>query len=586
MLANIGKPLVYPQLYLYLLTFSVLILPLCLCTTDNKDADLDSTFPLDEFVRRDLPRANSAPVLANGSQIVRRPSLGQQDPQVLPPVPIIPISEEYISNAQGNDTDAQDPASSRLRSRNIIPDRERWTSNSRQILKRDAESCGGGTQCADGSADGKCGFGPDYCGSGCQSNCDAAAMCGKYSLGGSQKCGMNLCCSTYGWCGTDDAHCSPTGDTPCQQGFGRCDDHVPPPSCSGTSTNTRTIGYYQVANTRSRLCNRISPEQIDTKGYTHLYLAFAAIDPKSFAVVPSDNPDATKSADAKQYSKFTALKSSTLQTWIAIGGFDFSDVGPTHTTWSDMVSTSANRAAFISSLKGFMAKYGFQGVDIDWEYPGTPDRGGKLGDTQNLVSLVKEMSASFNGQYGISLTLAPDYWYLRYFDPKAMEPYVNWFGFMAYDLHGSWDADVHTLGSIVRGQADVREIQNDTLPFWFDNLDPSKINLGLAAYGRGYTLSNPSCHTLECPFDGPNDPGECTNTAGIMSLVEIKNLVKEEGLTEHLLSSSMMKEISWGNQWIGYDDHDTWALKKKWANGLCFGGTMVWSVDMDSGQGR
>lgn len=48
------------------------------------------------------------------------------------------------------------------------------------------------------------------------------------------------------------------------------------------------------------------------------------------------------------------------------------------------------------------------------------------------------MKAAFGGQYGISLTLAPDYWYLRGFDAKAMEPYVDFFGFMAYDLHGFW----------------------------------------------------------------------------------------------------------------------------------------------------
>jgi len=42
------------------------------------------------------------------------------------------------------------------------------------------------------------------------------------------------------------------------------------------------------------------------------------------------------------------------------------------------------------------------------------------------------MRASYGTRYGISLTLAPDYWYLRWFDAKAMEPYVDFFGFMAY----------------------------------------------------------------------------------------------------------------------------------------------------------
>lgn len=64
---------------------------------------------------------------------------------------------------------------------------------------------------------------------------------------------------------------------------------------------------------------------------------------------------------------------------------------------------------------------------------------------------------------------------------------------MAYDLHGFWDADVKTLGSIMRPQTDIREIDNDTLPLWFDKLTPAKVNLGLAYYGRGYTVSDPKC---------------------------------------------------------------------------------------------
>jgi chitinase len=79
-----------------------------------------------------------------------------------------------------------------------------------------------------------------------------------------------------------------------------------------------------------------------------------------------------------------------------------------------------------------MPKYGFQGVDLDWEYPVAPERGGHEDDTKNFVLLVQEMRAAFGTKYGISLTLAPDYWYLRYFDAKAMESSVDFFGFMAY----------------------------------------------------------------------------------------------------------------------------------------------------------
>ena len=251
-----------------------------------------------------------------------------------------------------------------------------------------------------------------------------------------------------------------------------------------------------------------------------------------------------------------------------------------------MAATQANRAIFISSLQGFMLKYGFQGMDLDWEYPANPERGGNPADTENLVALVKEMRAAFNDQQGISLTLAPDYWYLRGFDPKAMEQYVDFFGFMAYDLHGSWDSAVETLGSIVRGQTDIREIYNDTQPLWFDALDPAKINLGLAYYGRGHTLASPSCANLGCPYIGPSLLGPCTNYGGVLSLAEIEDYIREKSLPPKLLQAQMMKQITWEDQWIGYDDSETVAMKKTWASAYCFGGTMIWSVDFDTGNGR
>jgi chitinase len=152
-------------------------------------------------------------------------------------------------------------------------------------------------------------------------------------------------------------------------------------------------------NVRYRACNRIVPSQIDTDGLTHLNFAFASIDPTNFNIVPIDP------GDLALYSQFTTLKSADLQTWIAIGGFDFSSPGPTHTTWSDVASTSMSRAAFISSLIDFMTKWGFEGVDIDWEYPGIPDRGGRPEDTQNLASLVADMRAVFGTKFGISVTM-------------------------------------------------------------------------------------------------------------------------------------------------------------------------------------
>lgn len=60
-----------------------------------------------------------------------------------------------------------------------------------------------------------------------------------------------------------------------------------------------------------------------------------------------------------------------------------------------MVSTSANRQTFISSTADLLSQYGFDGIDIDWEYPGADDRGGVPADVANFASLLSEMNAAF-----------------------------------------------------------------------------------------------------------------------------------------------------------------------------------------------
>lgn len=348
---------------------------------------------------------------------------------------------------------------------------------------------------------------------------------------------------------------------------------------SGT-TNKRTIAYYQAVGSYGRICNSIKPRNIDTTKFTHLYYAFASVNPETFEIAVTDK-------DKEIIPEFTALN-KTLKTWVAVGGFDFSEPDtPTHTTWSDLVSSAANRKTFITSLIDFMDFWGFSGADLDWEYPVDETRGGKKTDTANFVLLVKEMRERFGTKYGISMAIAPDYWYLRWFDLFSMQQYVDFFGFMTYDLHGFWDGTNANIGTTIRGQAGIDEIQNNTAPLYFDKLDFSKINFGLAYYGRGYTLANPTtCKELGCTFTGPSNPGKCTKQKGVMSLTEIQQMIETEGITPTLLGPQMMKSIQWADQWIGYDDDETFAMKKAWADDYCFGGTMAWSVDFNSGPGN
>lgn len=74
--------------------------------------------------------------------------------------------------------------------------------------------------------------------------------------------------------------------------------------------------------------------------------------------------------------------STGLKTLLAVGGWNAGSVG-----FSTMVDSPDSRRQFVISSVEFLRKYGFNGLDLDWEYP--TQRGGKRRDKRNFALLVK-----------------------------------------------------------------------------------------------------------------------------------------------------------------------------------------------------
>lgn len=62
---------------------------------------------------------------------------------------------------------------------------------------------------------------------------------------------------------------------------------------------------------------------------------------------------------------------------------------------------------------------------------------------------------------------------------KALEPVVDEFNIMAYDLHGTWDK-LNPIGPYVLAHTNLTEIEMALDLFWRNNTSPSRIILGLA----------------------------------------------------------------------------------------------------------
>lgn len=56
----------------------------------------------------------------------------------------------------------------------------------------------------------------------------------------------------------------------------------------------------------------------------------------------------------------------------------------------------------------------------------------------------------------------------------------------------------------------MSEIKDALQLLWRNNVPADKVNLGLAFYGRSYTLADANCATPGCVFKGPGNAGECT----------------------------------------------------------------------------
>lgn len=295
--------------------------------------------------------------------------------------------------------------------------------------------------------------------------------------------------------------------------------------------------------------------------------------------------------------KFPKLRVS-----ISLGGWTGSKY------FSDAALTPASRAAHVKScldmwLKGNLpgapagaAKGVFDGIDLDWEWPGSEGNPGNIirpEDKQNFTALVHEYrkqldraSWPFSGRYNLTafLPAAPEQ-VDNGFEVKKLFRDLTFGTTQGYDYHGSWDPITNQQSAIdgPKGDPSTEEFSSQvTIDAYLSRGAPrNKLVMGVPFYSRGWTGVTNQNNGLFQPATGP---APATYEAGNEDYRRLKPKLAD--FTVHRDNKAGFAWLFDGTTFWTWDDPTEMKRKAQYISKRNLGGAMVWSLDGDTDSGE
>ncbi|KAI1365655.1 glycoside hydrolase superfamily [Xylaria arbuscula] len=271
----------------------------------------------------------------------------------------------------------------------------------------------------------------------------------------------------------------------------------PPPPPSGPFRGYKNAVYF--TNWGISQENYL-PQRLPVDDLSHILYAFADIAPNGTVISADPAVDLAQKYPDDDHSEhgrnaYGAVKqlyihkkwNRHLKVLLSVGGGEFSP------KFAAATSTDMRRQTFAQSAVKLVTDWGFDGIDIDWEYPTNE------AEQESLVKLVAACREAFDRYsfhnrlaYRFLVTVAspasPANW--KFVDLPRMDRYVDVWHLMSYDYTGNWTSRSGHQANVFANKANEAStpLNTDAAVRYYKSLgiQGRKIVIGSPLYGRSF----------------------------------------------------------------------------------------------------
>jgi chitinase len=218
---------------------------------------------------------------------------------------------------------------------------------------------------------------------------------------------------------------------------------------------------------------------------THVNYAFAGISAMAECISIRPQDDQINFPSLQQLKR----QHSGLKTLISIGGASHSG------NFSNAAANSQRRQDLAQSCVAFMKSSGFDGIDVDWEFPVASEKQNYTLLLSDLRSNLDAQGAIDNKHYLLSAALPADEDRYSNFDLAGVAEHVDWINLMSYDFYTASSPMTHFSAPLFAAKSDPEPDQKKRLSYNVDaavrayvsaHVPPTKIVVGVPFFGYGW----------------------------------------------------------------------------------------------------